>query len=108
MILFENDDVTIEEGNIIEFKFTKNKFDKGFADFLKKYPEYVSKVVTIGTDAIQQYKTAKNSTTRLYGRTPFEKDINRDIVKTLTNSGKFKLVTKKFKDSGIFYELVRK
>lgn len=107
MILFEDTDMVITETNVIEFKFSKNRFDKSFVEFLKKYPEYVATTVRLGTNAIQSYKTAKNSTARFYGKTPFEKDINKNMVDVLCSSGKFRLVTKKFKDSGIFYELVR-
>ncbi len=108
MIIFENEDLKIlDENDNIEFVFSKQKFDKSFKEFLKQYPELVSSTVRLGVDSIQAYKTAKNATARFYARSPFEKKVQGDIVEILKNSGKFKLVTKKFKDSGIFYELVR-
>lgn len=106
MNIFSNDSFTLIEDKEIKIVFNKNNFDKGFKSFLKQYPDLITSTIQLGADAIQGYKTAKNSTARFYAKTPHEKKIYKDITDILINSGKFKLVTKKFKDSGIFYELV--
>lgn len=108
MNIFENEDFTITESDDIKLSFNKGKFDKSFSQFLKQYPELSSAAIKIGSDSIAAYKSVKNMTARLFARTPMEKKIYGDIASILTNSGKFKLITKKVKDGGIFYELVRK
>lgn len=108
MKIFENSDFIITESDTIKFSFSKGKFDQSFSQFLKQYPDLTTTAIRIGSDAIQAYKTVKNMTARFFARTPMEKKIYGDIVSTLNSSGKFKMVTKKVKDGGIFYELVRK
>lgn len=107
MKILENEDFTLEESDTIKLTFKKGKFDRSFSEFLKKYPEVTTSAIRIGSDAIAAYKTAKSQTARFYARTPMEKKVYGDIVKILNSSGKFKLITKKLKDSGVFYELVR-
>ena len=106
-MLLETENFSITEMETIKFAFKQGKFDKSFSEFLKKYPNYVTDAITLGTSAIANYKTAKNSTARFFAKTQFEKKLYGDIVQVLNSSGKFKLVTKKIKDGGIFYELVR-
>lgn len=108
MILFESKDITIEENDTIKITLHKSKFGKSFSQFLNTYPEFTSQAVQVGVDAISQYKTTKNLTARFFAKTPMERKLYGDIVSLLNSSGKFKMVTKKIKDGGIFYELVRK
>lgn len=108
MIVFESENFLIKEGDHIEIVFPKNKFKKSFSDFLKQYPELSTDAIRVGADAISQYKSAKNLTTRFFAKTQMEKKIYKNIVNILNSSGKFKLITKKYKNGGIFYELVRK
>lgn len=108
MKIFENEQFLIEETDSIKFVFAKRKFDTSFAEFLKKYPELTTSAIRVGADSIAAYKTVKNMTARFFARTPLEKKIYGDIVSVLNSSGKFKLVTKKIQDGGIFYEMVRK
>lgn len=108
MKLFEDENLTITESDTIKVVFSKNKFNKSFSEFLKKYPELTSTAIKVGSDAIAAYKTSKVLTTRFFARTTMEKKIYGDIVDILNKSGKFKMVTKKFRDGGVFYELVRK
>ena len=107
MDIFSNDDFILTEDQTIKIAFKRTNFDKGFKDFLKSCPELTTSTVQLGVDAIQAYKTAKNSTARFYAKTAHEKKIYKDISDILVSSGRFKLVTKKFRDNGIFYELVR-
>ena len=107
MKIFENDDIIINEVDTIDFSFKKNTFQKSFTEFLKKYPELSTSTVRIGTDAITAYKTAKNSTVRFFARSTYEKKLYKDIVEILKKSGSFKLVSKRYKDGGDFYEMVR-
>ncbi len=106
-MILQTEDFVITETETIKFTFQKGKFDKSFSDFLKMYPDYVTNAVTLGTSAIANYKTAKNATARFFAKSQFEKKLYSDVVNTLNSSGKFRLVTKKVKDGGIFYELVR-
>lgn len=108
MKIFENEDFAISEEDTVTFKFKKSAFDKSFAEFLKKHDELASSAIKVGSDALASYKTAKNVTTRFFAKTYMEKKIFKDIVDTLNSSGKFRLVSKRVKDGGIFYELVRK
>lgn len=108
MLLFENSAFAIHENETIKFAFPKGSFDKSFAKFLKQYPAYITDTIKIGSDAISQYKSSKNMTARFFAKSSFERKLYGDIVSTLNSSGKFKMVTKKFKDGGIYYELVRK
>lgn len=107
MKLFETEDFIIEENDTIELTFKKGKFDKSFSEFLKRYPELTTNAIRVGSDSIAAYKTVKNQTARFFARSPMEKKVYGDIVKILNSSGKFKMVTKKIRDGGIFYELVR-
>ena len=106
-MLLETENFAITEMDTINFSFKSGKFDKSLSEFLKKYPDYVTDAITLGTSAIANYKSAKNSTARFYAKTQFEKKLYGDVVNVLNSSGKFKLITKKIKDGGIFYELVR-
>lgn len=108
MKIFENEEFVISEDETVTFTFKKSAFDKSFAEFLKKHEELASSAIRIGSDALTSYKTAKNLTTRFFAKTYMEKKIFKDIVDTLNSSGKFRLVTKRVKDGGILYELVRK
>lgn len=107
MTIFESENIIIAENDTIKISFPKRKFDKSFSKFLKDYPELSAEAVRLGVDAISQYKTAKNLTARFFAKTTMERKIYKDIVDILNSSGKFKMVTKKIKDGGIFYELVR-
>ncbi len=102
--LFE---IITEDVDVVNFKLKNNDFGKSFKSFMKDFPGYATDVVQTGTDALQAYKSVKNLTTRFFAKTGLEKKLYSDVVNTLTKSGKFKQVTKKFKDGGIFYELVR-
>lgn len=99
--------ILLENNDLLTIKFTKNKFDSNFSKFLKQYPEYASTVVRSGADALIQYKSVKQMTTRFFAKTALERKLYADMVKILTISGKFKLITKKIKDGGILYELVK-
>lgn len=106
--ILDNDLITLTESNdVIELKFKKNDFGKSFKEFMKKFPGYSTDAVRIGADALSQYKSTKNLTARFFARTPLEKKLYGDIVNILTKSGKYKQITKKIKDGGLFYELVK-
>lgn len=107
MKLLETEDFILEENDTIQLTFKKGKFDRSFSEFLKKYPDLSASAIRVGSDSIAAYKTVKNQTARFFARTPMEKKIYGDIVKVLNSSGKFKMVTRKIRDGGIFYELVR-
>ena len=100
IILSESDDA-------INLQFKKSDFGKSFKQFMKDFPGYATDAVQIGADAISSYKSVKTITARFFAKTPLEKKLYGDIVNTLTKHGRFKQVTKKFKDGGIFYELVK-
>lgn len=107
MRLLEHEDFVLEESDTIQLTFKKGKFDRSFSEFLKKYPELTSSAIRVGSDSIAAYKTAKNQTARFFARSPLEKRVYGDIVKILNSSGKFRMVTQKIRDGGVFYELVR-
>jgi len=107
MKLLETEEFIIQENDTIQLTFKKGKFDKSFSEFLKKYPSLTSTAIQVGADSIAAYKTVKAQTARFFAKTPMEKKVYGDIVKVLNSSGKFKMVTKKITDGGIFYELVR-
>lgn len=108
MKIFENEELIITEDETVKFTFKKSAFDKSFAEFLKKHDALAASAVKVGTDALTAYKTSKNITTRFFAKSYMERKIYKDIVDTLNSSGKFRLVTKRVKDGGILYELVRK
>ena len=106
-IIVDSDLITLlEDDGVLELKFKKHDFGKSFSSFMKQFPGYATDAVTIGADAISQYKTAKRITTRFFAKTPLQKQLYADVVKNLTKTGKFKQVTKKFMNGGIYYELV--
>lgn len=106
--ILEDDLIIITESDdIIELKFKKNEFGKSFKEFMKQFPGYSSEAIKIGADALSQYKSVKNLTARFFAQTPLEKKLYSDMVNILTKSGKFKQITKKIKDGGLYYELVK-
>lgn len=109
MKFFENDDIIITEINDnIDVKIKSGKFDSSFSKFLKQYPELSASAIQVGSTAIAAYKSNKDNTARFFAKTTLERKLYADIVAVLNSSGKFKMVTKKFQDGGVFYELVHK
>lgn len=107
-ILEENQFITVSESDdAISLQFKKTDFGKSFKQFMKDFPGYATDAVQIGADAIAAYKSAKTVTARFFAKTPLEKKLYGDIVNTLVKHGKFRQVTKKIQDGGIFYELVK-
>jgi len=107
-ILVDNAHILLSESDdIVDLQFKKNDFGKSFKQFMKDFPGYATDAVQVGTDALAAYKSVKTVTARFFAKTPLEKKLYGDIVHTLTKYGKFKQVTKKYKDGGVFYELVQ-
>lgn len=106
--VFDDDMMSIFESNdVLTLNIKSDKFNKSFKEFMKKFPGYASDVVRIGASALSQYKSAKSVTARFVAKGPIERKLYSDIVDTLVKSGKYKTITKKFKDGGVFFELVR-
>jgi len=56
-------------------------------------------------DAYLKYKKNKRTTTTFFAKTQQERKLYKDIVKTLTNTGKYKKTKEKFTDGGILWVL---
>lgn len=109
MIVFENDDILITEtDNTLSVGFKSGVFDPSFSKFLKQYPSLSANAIQVGSSAIAAYKTNKETTARFFAKSTIERKLYADIVSTLNSSGKFKLLTRRFQEGGVFYELVRK
>lgn len=81
---------------------------KGAGDFFKANPALVVGAATLALDAYGKYKRNKRNTIRLHAKDPYEKKMMRDIVDSLTKSGKYKVERMKMEHGGRTWILKKK
>lgn len=103
-------------GNVVDFKFSNMKpglmktavrGGKDAIALIRTNPILAGLATGFVMDAIKNYRKAKRYTTRLYAKTPYEKQFYTQVVKDLLSVGKYKLVKKTSFDGGVLWELRR-
>ena len=101
--------VLTEKTQEVEFSVNSpKKFNKSFKGFLKDNPLLSGSAIQVGMDSLSAYNKNKNLTARFFAKTYIERKFYDDLVKTLVSTGKFYLNKKIYKNSGIFYEVVKR
>jgi len=90
------------------FKQTSKAGIESFKQFIHKHPFLSGVAIRTGIDAIASYKNNKKLTSRFFAKTPYEKQLYKQMSDDLINTGKYDLVRKRHMHGGILYELKRK
>lgn len=91
---------SLKESNLLEAKSSASKL------FLKN-PGITIAAASLALDAYSKYKQNKRNTIRLFAKDPYEKRMMTDIVQSLTDKGKFKLLKTSYADGGQHWVLKR-
>jgi hypothetical protein len=101
--------ILVEKSQEVEFSVNSpKKFKKSFKDFLKDNPLLSGSAIQVGIDSLSAYNKNKNLTARFFAKTYMERKFYDDLIKTLVSTGKFYLNKKIYKNSGIFYEVIKR
>lgn len=101
------DFVIVEHLEVISFQNKQAKTLTKFSDFKQSHQFYIDSGVPIGMTAINAYIKNKDSTAKLFAKTPFEKKFYGRLTADLLATGKYKLVSKQYTNGGVMIELKR-
>ena len=114
LLEFEDDHINLVEAldeAINAVKQTKPRFIKpaikGAKDLFTKNPGLTIAAAAVAVDAYDKYRRNKRNTISLFAKDAFEKRMMKDVVDSLTQSGKFKLKHTKYAHGGQYWVLKR-
>jgi len=94
--------------SVKELKLTKKGgtvTNKMVKDYIKANPKLTAAAAMHAVAAYQQYKTNKRNTVKLFAKTPYEKRMITNVVKSMLDSKKFKLHRTRYAEGGKYWEL---
>ena len=80
---------------------------QGAAGFMKKHPSVAISASILALNAYTKYKANQRNTIRLFAKDAYEKKMMTDVVKTMTQTGKYKVGKTKYADGGKYWVIVK-